>query len=285
MKVAVFGVGLIGGSFALAIKRRRFDITVMGVDNNEEHLKEALSMGIIDTKGTYEEAVLWADLILLAIPVNAVVELLPSMLDKVKGSQLIVDFGSTKAPICDTVKGHVNRGNFLATHPMAGTEYSGPSAAFSTLFEDKVMVLVEEEMTDPELLLSFKGICKNLAMRMTSMTSIEHDRHIAYVSHLSHVTSFALSHTVLDIEKDEKSIFEMAGSGFASTVRLAKSSPEMWKPIFEHNNENLGVAVNSYLKHLRVFKELLDQEDYDGIKKYMHEANKIRNIIDQIERK
>lgn len=285
MNIAVVGVGLIGGSFALAIRRRRFDIEVMGVDRNDDNLQEALDLGIIDSKGTLEDAISWADLILLAIPVDGVLKMLPGLLDQAREGQLIVDFGSTKSPICKAIDSHPNRSHFLASHPMAGTEYSGPSAAFSTLFEDKVMVLVEEDKTNPGLLLSFKEICKNLAMRMTFMNALDHDRHIAYVSHLSHVTSFALSHTVLDIEKDERSIFEMAGSGFASTVRLAKSSPAMWKPIFEQNKDNLDVAVQSYLEHMQHFSKLLKEEDYEGIKSYMEEANKIRGIIDQIERK
>ncbi|UII20630.1 prephenate dehydrogenase [Fulvivirga ligni] len=282
MKIALVGVGLIGGSFALAVKRRRLNVEVVGVDKNIDNLEKAKELGIIDRYESLEEAVNQVDVVILAIPVDALTKLLPQVLDLVKDDQLIIDFGSTKEAVCLSVAEHKNRKCFVAAHPMAGTEYSGPQAAFSTLFEDKIMILCEQERSGEVQLNLFHEICKNLAMKVVSMTPKDHDLHIAYVSHLSHISSFALSTTVLEKEKDEKHIFAMAGSGFASTVRLAKSSPEMWSPIFVQNQNNLSGALETYIKQLSSFKELLDKKNAEEMNEFMKEANKIRPIIDGI---
>ncbi|UII26668.1 prephenate dehydrogenase [Fulvivirga maritima] len=282
MKIALVGVGLIGGSFALAVKRRRLHVEVIGVDKNSDNIQKALQLGIIDGEASLEEAVKQSDVVILAIPVDALTSLLPQVMDLVDDGQLVIDFGSTKGAVCTAVEDHPKRHCFVAAHPMAGTEYSGPEAAFSTLFEDKIMILCEEEKSGDEQLNLFQEICKNLAMRVVNMTPKDHDLHIAYVSHLSHISSFALSTTVLAKEKDEKHIFAMAGSGFASTVRLAKSSPAMWSPIFRQNQKNLSGALDTYIAQLQQFKHVLDAKDAEAMESFMKEANKIRPIIDGI---
>lgn len=282
MKIALIGVGLIGGSFSLAVKRRRLNVKVAGVDRDSKNLRTAKDLGIVDSLETLEEAIEGADLIILAIPVNAAIEVLPNVLNLVNENQLVVDFGSTKEAICKRVDGHPKRSNYLAAHPMAGTEYSGPEAAFATLFEDKVMVLCEADKTGVTQLVMFNELCKNLAMNIVQMTPKEHDLHIAYVSHLSHISSFALSTAVLQKEKDEKHIFAMAGSGFASTVRLAKSSPEMWSPIFQQNKDNVSEALKNYIEELKKFQQALVDNNEQHLKEFMLEANKIRPIIDGI---
>ncbi|MBL3658678.1 prephenate dehydrogenase [Fulvivirga sediminis] len=282
MKIALVGVGLIGGSFSLAVKRRRLHVEVIGVDKNSDNIKSALRLGIIDREASLGDAIKQSDVVILAIPVDALTSLLPQVLDMVDDHHLVIDFGSTKGAVCASVVAHPKRKCFVAAHPMAGTEYSGPEAAFSTLFEDKIMILCEEEKSGEKQLNLFQEICKNLAMRVVTMKPEDHDLHIAYVSHLSHISSFALSTTVLAKEKDEKHIFAMAGSGFASTVRLAKSSPAMWSPIFRQNQENLSGALETYIAHLQKFKKALDAQDAEIMVGFMKEANKIRPIIDGI---
>ena len=283
MKIGIVGVGLIGGSFALGIKKRRFNLQVIGIDKEDKNLELAEELGLIDRGSTINDCIYELDYLILAIPVDAIKNLLPQILDKIPEKTTVVDFGSTKAPLCEAVRNHPKRSQYLAAHPIAGTEFSGPEAAFAELLEDKIMIFCEEELTDPERLLEFRGLCKNLAMRMTSMDPVEHDLHLSYVSHLSHVTSFALSSTVLEMEKDEKSIFAMAGSGFASTVRLAKSSSQMWSPIFKQNNKNLSKAIGEYIHELEKFKKALDENDYKALKEFMDRSNDIGRILSQID--
>lgn len=283
MNVTLIGVGLISGSFALGLKKTyEGSLHVCGVDQNEETLQKAKALGIIHQSKPLPEAVAEADVVAIGIPVDALVKLLPEVLNACKEDALVIDFGSTKKAICESVAHHPKRSNFIAAHPIAGTEYSGPEAAFASLFEQKVMIVCEEEKSGKKQLELFRELCQMLDMRLTSMNPAEHDLHLAFVSHLSHVSSFALSQAVMQKEKSEQRIFDMAGSGFASTVRLAKSSPEMWSPIFLQNKEHLLEGLSAYIDQLQQFKTLLESEDASGMKSYMKEANRIREIVDRL---
>lgn len=279
--VTIVGLGLIGGSFALALKRTGLAEKLIGVDTNSTHQKEAVELGIVDEIDNLKEAVLRSDLIVLAIPINAAQKVLPEILDYIPDETIVMDMGSTKAGICEIVKHHPKRKNFVATHPIAGTENSGPKAAFAELFLNKVSIICDEEQSDPKAIKKIRKIYQNLWMNVSSMTSKAHDEHIAYVSHLSHITSFALGQTVLEIEKNEKAIFEMAGSGFESTVRLAKSSPDMWTPIFIQNRENLLNAIDAYQDQLQKMREMIDKADGENIHQYLTETNDIRRILNK----
>ncbi len=283
MKVAIAGIGLIGGSLALSLKRNGFAAEVIGVDTNETHCQKALDLGIVDRIQPLEAAVDMADIIILAIPVDASISVLPGILDQIDNDQIVVDMGSTKKDICEAILHHPKRARFVASHPIAGTENNGPEAAFATLFLDKVGIICDKELSDAKALKVVEKLYKSLFMRLTYMESAEHDRHIAYVSHLSHITSFTLGLTVLEVEKDEKNIFDMAGSGFASTARLAKSSPAMWAPIFDQNAKNLSKVLTAYIKNLEMFKRLIDTGDRDKVFELMEEANDIRRILNGIE--
>jgi len=283
MNVTLIGVGLISGSFALGLKKTyEGSLHVCGVDKDEQALQKAKALGIIHSIKPLNEAVAEADVIGIGIPVDALVKILPEILDDCKQNALVIDFGSTKKAICEVVAHHPKRTNFVAAHPIAGTEYSGPEAAFASLFEQKVMIVCEEEKSGSKQLELFRELCQMLEMRLTSMNPAEHDLHLAFVSHLSHVSSFALSQAVMQKERSEQRIFDMAGSGFASTVRLAKSSPEMWSPIFLQNKEHLLEGLSTYINQLQQFKSLLENEDTQGMKDYMKEANRIREIVDRI---
>ncbi len=284
MKLTVIGPGLIGGSMAMALKERGFVTEVTGVDRSSEHLDLALERGIIDQATSLEEGVNRADLVIVAVPVDATCELLPRILDQSHAGQVILDVGSTKSRICEVVDGHSKRERFVATHPIAGTENTGPQAAFPGLFENKIMILSEIGKTAPYALEQVREMCGRLQMKVHEMEDPrEHDRHIAYVSHLSHVSSYLLGKTVLDKEKDEQNIFLMAGSGFGSTVRLAKSSPDMWAPIFEDNVDNVSEALGAYIDRLQEFKRMLDEGRTEDTRSVMEQANAIRRILEGIE--
>ncbi len=281
MNISVIGLGLIGGSYALSLKKRFEDLTIYGWDENEENLKKAAELGLIDEMCTSSaDAISKGTWILLAIPVNAIEENLPELLDQLQEGQVLIDFGSTKKSICDAIGNHPKRTQFIAAHPISGTEYSGPEAAFDSLFEDKVMIVCEQEKSDPGFVERFRKQCKALGMSTTYLTAEEHDIHLAYVSHLSHVISFGLSRTVLEKEEDENKILDLAGSGFASTVRLAKSSPEMWTPIFLNNRVAVLESMDSYLSKISEFRELLHRKDEAGITSYLKESRAIRKILD-----
>lgn len=283
MKITVVGIGLIGGSLALSLKRNGFASEIIGVDNSELHAEKALQLGIADHILPLNEAVSQSDIIILAVPVDVSIGMLSGILDQINDGQIVVDMGSTKRDICKAVATHPKRSRFVASHPIAGTENSGPEAAFATLFLDKVGIICDRELSDAKALHVIEKLYKSLFMRLTYMESSEHDRHIAYVSHLSHITSFTLGLTVLEVERNEKNIFDMAGSGFASTARLAKSSPAMWAPIFDQNAENLSKVLSAYIKNLELFKELIDQGERDRVFQLMEEANDIRRILSGIE--
>ncbi|MBL7472445.1 prephenate dehydrogenase [Robertkochia sediminum] len=277
MRICVVGLGLIGGSIAKDLKASGV-YTITGIDHNEDHLKEALSLGLIDKAGD-ENDLANTGVVVVAIPVNAAVALLPEILDKVDDDTLVMDVGSTKALVCDRVANHPKRRNFLATHPIAGTEFSGPAAAESGLFSGKTNIVCEVEKTAFKLQERAKDIFETLGMRIRYMDPKSHDKHIAYVSHLSHISSFMLGKTVIQEERNERDIFDMAGSGFESTVRLAKSSPAMWTPIFKHNRENVMETLDGYIENLRHFRDLLAEENYEAIYSEMENTNRIKDIL------
>ncbi len=279
--VAIIGVGLIGGSWALALKKHFSDITILGVDNNQFHLEEALSLGLID-KAVDLDAAAQSDLVFVSIPVGAASEVILSLLDKVGEHTLIMDAGSTKSALCQSISDHPNRPHFLAAHPIAGTEFSGPAAAKSDLFDGKLMILCEIEKTAIRLQENILTAFQKIGMRLRYMDPESHDKHLAYVSHLSHVSSFMLGKTVMDKEADDRNIFDLAGSGFASTVRLAKSSPEMWGPIFLQNKEHLSHTLEAYISNLQKFKMLIDKEDLEALTSEMKRINTIEKILNPL---
>ena len=285
MKVTVIGLGLIGGSMALDLRKAGLVTDVSGIDSNPEHAKQAIQLGLVERIDADKNSLSSADLVLLAIPVSSLSKLLPSILDTVKKDAVVIDAGSTKSFICRAVSGHKNREQFVASHPIAGTENSGPGAAFEGLFRNKTNIICEKSKSSAYALKVAERVFDVLGMSTIFMEPEEHDKHVAYVSHLSHVSSFLLGQTVLDIERDEKNIFALAGSGFASTVRLAKSSPDMWAPIFEQNAEYLSQALLEYIMHLQKFQYYLMKRDGKELHRIMTEANRIREILNGIEHK
>lgn len=280
----IIGVGLIGGSIARDVKRMNPEMVIYGIDKNPGHLDEALNLGIIDKKAQLTD-VQEADFVIVSIPVDASVDLLPQVLDLIHDDALVMESGSTKADICKAVANHPKRRNFLATHPIAGTEFSGPSAALEGLFHGKTNIICEVEKTAFKLQELALNIFQIMGMRIRYMNPEAHDKHIAYVSHLSHISAFMLGKTVIEKEKNEKDIFDLAGSGFASTVRLAKSSPAMWTPIFKQNKENVVETLNEYIHNLVSFKDFLESDNYDEIFNEMENTNHIKDILNGLEKK
>jgi prephenate dehydrogenase len=278
MKVGIIGLGLIGGSISLKLKEVNNEITVYGFDKNNQSLDFSLSKQIIDKKLNLG-SLLDFDYLFLAIPVESIKSQLASILDKISEKTLVIDFGSTKYQICNSVSNHKKRGNFLAAHPIAGTEFSGPAAAKKDLFENKVMILCETEKTNSTLLSVAIEMFKSLGMNIKTMDAIEHDKHIAYVSHLSHISSFMLGKTVMDKEDDDQTIYDMAGSGFESTVRLAKSSPEMWSSIFIENKKNIIESLDEYMLNINNFKKLIESSDQENLNTEMKKINGIKEIL------
>jgi prephenate dehydrogenase len=278
MNVYIIGVGLIGGSMALDIKSNYNNVTVFGIDTNENHLDEALNLKIIDKKASISD-LFDADFVILAVPVDIALVLLPSVLDAISDATLVFDVGSTKFPICEAISNHPKRRNFMATHPIAGTEFSGPSAAGLGLFQGKTNIICEVEKTTFKLQQKTLELFDKLGMRIRYMDAKSHDKHIAYVSHLSHISAFMLGKTVIEKEKDERDIFDMAGSGFESTVRLAKSSPAMWTPIFKQNKKQVVKTLSEYISNLSKFKELLESDNYEAVYDEMQSVNKIKEIL------
>ncbi|UII80735.1 prephenate dehydrogenase [Flagellimonas sp. CMM7] len=278
MNVVIVGIGLIGGSFAKDVKLLYPEANILGIDTNESHVEQALELGIIQEQGNYE-SLASTDLVLISIPVNALVLELPKILDAVGDETVVIDAGSTKKLICKSISNHPKRRNFMACHPIAGTEFSGPSAAINGLYEGKTNIICEVEKTAFKLQEKALEIFQKLKMRIRYMNPEAHDKHIAYVSHLSHISSFMLGKTVIEKEKNERDIFDMAGSGFESTVRLAKSSPDMWTPIFEQNKENVVETLEEYIQNLETFKQLLLNNDFENVHKEMNNTNKIKQIL------
>ena len=281
MNIGVIGLGLIGGSFALAAKEHLEDVVLYGADQNQAHLEEAIESGIVD-QSLSPKLYPKMDVMILAIPVNAASLLILNILDQINDNALLFDAGSTKASICKIVSLHPKRNQFLATHPIAGTEFSGPSAAFADLYVNQTQILCEAQKTRPDLLEWAVQFFRLMQMNIEEMDPQAHDQHIAYVSHISHISSFMLGKTVMEKEQDERTIFDMAGSGFASTVRLAKSSPEMWTPIFEQNSVNILEVLNEYIANLKEFKKLLENKNWSAMHDQLQEIKAIKTIREGI---
>ncbi|MDR2230218.1 MAG: prephenate dehydrogenase [Flavobacteriaceae bacterium] len=279
MNISIIGTGLIGGSMALKLKQKGLASKIIGIDKNEEHLKEAKSLGIIDGYLPFDEGVKSADLIIVAIPVDAARIILPNILDLLNDKQTIMDVGSTKDGIVKAIKNHPNRSRYVATHPMWGTENSGPAAAMADAFTGRAAVICNQEESAEDAVELIQRVYGALEMNLLYMNSEDHDIHTAYISHISHITSYALANTVLEKEKEEDTIFQLASSGFSSTVRLAKSHPEMWVPIFRQNKENVLDVLNEHISQLRKFKSALEKENYEYLEELILKANKIRGIL------
>src|SRR6476660_5008547 len=277
-KITIVGVGLIGGSLALQLHEKKISSKLTGVETNEFHAQKALELELVDEILPLDEAILDSDVVILAIPVDSMVTLLPQVLDKID-DQIVVDLGSTKSQLVDVVKNHTKRGRYVAAHPMWGTEYNGPQAAVKGAFEKVAVAICNAKESDEDAIEWTRNMFEKVGMRLLEMDAYAHDLHAAYVSHISHITSFALANTVLEKEKSEGAIFDLASAGFESTVRLAKSNPAMWVPIFKQNRENVLDVLNEHISQLRKFKACLEKENYEYLNELIQNANKIRRII------
>lgn len=283
MRVGIIGLGLIGGSMAIDLKRRGFADEVIGVEADAVNAAAALKIGLVDRVADIDECVEAADLVVLAVPVGAAVRMLPQILDRFdKGgdtAKIVMDVCSTKEHLARSVRYHPCRRQYVASHPMAGTEYSGPWAAMPGLYDGHACIICDAEESDSKAVRTVENLYATLNMRTIYMNSSNHDVHTAYVSHISHVTSFALALTVLDKEKDEKHIFDLASGGFSSTVRLAKSSPDMWTPILSQNRENVLRVMDTYIEKMQAFRKAIEEGDESQVRNLIEEANRIRRII------
>jgi prephenate dehydrogenase len=277
-RIAIVGTGLIGGSLALQLNEKGLAAGITGVDRNKQNADDALQLGLVDEVKDLDDAIANSELIILAIPVDQMLILLPEVLDKID-NQVVMDVGSTKYLLVQKVKDHSKRKRFVATHPMWGTEYSGPQAAVKGAFEGRAVVICDAKDSDADAVEEVKDLYSKIGMSIVEMNSRDHDIHTAYVSHISHITSFALANTVLEKEKEEDAIFQLASSGFATTVRLAKSNPDMWVPIFKQNRENVLDVLNEHISQLRKFKSCLEKENYEWLQELIESANRIRKII------
>ena len=277
-KITIVGVGLIGGSLALQLHEKKISSRLIGVEANELHAQKALELELVDEILPLDNAIQHSDVIILAIPVDSMVTLLPEVLNKIK-HQIVVDLGSTKSQLIEAVKDHPRRGRYVAAHPMWGTEYNGPQAAVRGAFEKVAVAICNAKESDEDAIEWTRNMFEKVGMRLLEMDAYAHDLHAAYVSHISHITSFALANTVLEKEKEEGAIFDLASAGFESTVRLAKSNPAMWVPIFKQNRENVLDVLNEHISQLKKFKSCLEKENYDYLLELIQEANKIKGII------
>jgi prephenate dehydrogenase len=280
MTIAVVGIGLIGGSLMLDLRKRNFADRIIGVDTNIQHRNIAQLCGIVDETDTLENAVDRSDIILLCTPVSSNCDMLPGILNRISGtSKVVSDMGSTKGSIAEISRNHPARGRYVAAHPMAGTEYSGPLAAIGKLFDYKQAIICDPELSDPDARDLVEKMLKVLNMNIVYMNSAVHDVHIAYISHISHITSFSLALCVLEKEQEEENILTLAGGGFESTVRLAKSNGETWAPIFTENAEYIIEVIDTYIEKMNLFRKLISERDMEGLKSIMEEANKIKKIL------
>jgi prephenate dehydrogenase len=277
-RIAIIGVGLIGGSLAIQLHEKKLSSKLIGVETNDENAKVALERELVDEVLPLEAAIADADVVVLSIPVDKMVGLLPRIMDLVD-RQIVLDMGSTKSQLVQVIKDHPKRGRYVATHPMWGTEYSGPQAAVRGAYENKAVIICNEEESDADALAWVKHMYGKIGMHLLNMEAKAHDLHAAYVSHISHITSFALANTVLEKEKEEQAIFELASAGFESTVRLAKSNPAMWVPIFMQNRENVLDVLKEHIAQLERFKESIEKSDDEYLLKLIADANKIKRII------
>ena len=283
MTVGVIGLGLIGGSIALDLKRRGFADTVLGVESDPVNAGAAGKMGLADEIVSYAQCIDRSDIVVVAIPVDAAIRMLPDILDRFQASgredKIVIDTCSIKSRLVRSVHYHPFRGSYVATHPMAGTEYSGPWAAMPGLFDGRACIIANSEESSPKALRTVENLYDTLNMRLIYMNADNHDVHTAYVSHISHVTSFALALTVLDKEKDERHIFDLASGGFSSTVRLAKSNPDMWVPILVQNRDNVLQVIDTYIDKMKDFRDAIDRLDEAAIRDLILEANRIKKIL------
>jgi len=277
-KIAIVGTGLIGGSLALQLNEKGLASTIIGVDSNEAHAKKALELELLDEMADLYSAIAVSDVVILAIPVDTIAQILPSLLDKID-QQILIDLGSTKSALVNSVSLHPKRGRYVAAHPMWGTEYSGPEAAVKGAFENKAVIICNAGDSDTDAVDWTRNMFRKIGMHLLDMRADDHDLHAAYVSHISHITSFALANTVLEKEREDQAIFEMASAGFESTVRLAKSNPAMWVPILMQNRENILDVLNEHISQLRKFKSCLEKENAEYLKELMDDANRIRRIL------
>ncbi len=278
--IAIIGVGLIGGSMALKLRQKGAVQHVIGCDKNQEHLRKALELHIIDEALPLKGAVANASMIILATPVDIIASLLPDVMQYVTG-QVVTEVGSAQQKIIQTIACYRNKGRFVAAHPMWGTEYSGPEAATTDSFEGKAVVFCNEDTADPDAVQKVREMYDVLGMFPISMDAGRHDESVAYVSHISHITSFALANTVLEKEKEVKSIFDLASGGFESTVRLGKSSAEMWVPVFKQNRENILDVLREHIRQLEMFEQALEHEDWQELTRFVRDANKIKRILNK----
>ncbi len=278
MTISIVGIGLIGGSMAISLKENGFAKKIIGVDASQENLDKAIRRRLIDEKMSLENAIAASDIIIVSIPVNAMLQVLPEILDLVT-TQVVMDVGSTKSELLKSIKNHPNRKQFVGTHPMAGTEHSGPEAAIPNLFDNKTTVICDANDSSNEAVELIEKLYNSLNMNVIQMKSYAHDIHTAYVSHISHISSFALALTVLEKEKDEKAILDLASSGFSSTVRLAKSSAEMWVPVFQQNRDNILDVLDEHINSLSKFRTHLIKKDFKKIHELIEQSNKIRRIL------
>jgi prephenate dehydrogenase len=279
MTAAIFGLGLIGGSFALALKDHGLADEVIGVDSSADNARKALELGLVDRTATHDEAVAGSDLIVLATPVDVTPVLATRILNKVRPGQTVMDMGSIKEELCEVIEQHPARGRFVATHPMWGTEFSGPTAAQHGAFTGRTTVICDKELSDSDALATVENIYKTIGSPVIYMSAAEQDLHTAYVSHISHITSFALALTVLEKEREEEHIFDLAGGGFESTVRLAKSSPDTWLPIFTGNKYNVLDVLREHIHQLQILRRFLEKDDREGLRAAMQKANTIKRIL------
>ena len=279
MNVGIIGLGLIGGSIAIDLKRKGYAQQVLGVEADSVNASAALKIGLVDRIVQVEECVAESDIIILAVPVGAAARLLPQVLDMVDDTKTVTDVCSTKELLVKTVKDHPMRRRYVASHPMAGTEYSGPWAAMPGLFDGHACIICDPQDSSCDAVNLIEDLYTVLNMRTIEMSAENHDVHTAYVSHISHITSFALALTVLDKEKDEKHIFDLASGGFSSTVRLAKSSPDMWTPILSQNRDNILHVMDTYIEKMNAFRHAIADGDEEKVRDLIEDANRIRRII------
>ncbi len=278
MNIAIIGTGLIGGSMAIALKEKDIATKIIGVEINKQYRQQALDLLLVDEINELDEAISKCDVVILAVPVDIATKMIIDVLDKID-KQIVIDVGSTKSAICEISSKNKKRSRFVATHPMWGTEYKGPEAAVKGAFTDKAVVICNKEESDADALEFTENMYRKLGMHLIYMDAVPHDVHAAYVSHISHITSFALANTVLEKEREEDAIFELASGGFESTVRLAKSNPAMWVPVFEQNRENVLDVLNEHISQLKKFKSCLEKENYEYLTELIENANKISKIL------
>lgn len=279
MNVCIIGLGLIGGSFALALRKHSLAERIYGVDASPRNAAKALELGLVDEVVEFEKATEVADIVAIATPVDTIPQLAIKLLNHIENSQIVLDMGSTKEELCEIISLHPHRNRFVATHPMWGTEYSGPEAAVEGAFKGCNVVLCEVEKSDAEAVATVEGLFRTIGMSVMEMSAEKHDLHAAYVSHISHITSFILATTVLEKERESETILNLAGGGFESTVRLAKSSTDMWLPIFRQNKYNILDVLREYIHQLEIFRKALERDNSEELRRIILRANEIRKIL------